>query len=133
MAPLHRLDQEQLLAALPVPDATVVRTLLDALRTSNLPVDALPAGWLEAETPSTAMPSQRQSPIDWSAMAVQNSPVWVARALACMEGAEREFCLAMLDPAVRDAVSTQLAQVPTLPIALQGAVRHQLLNVAEAG
>jgi hypothetical protein len=132
LAPLHRRDQSALLAALPPTDAAVVRQVLSALLASSLPIDAVPAGWLDAETPERTAADSDIS-IDWNALAGRVSPTWLARTLACVHGAEREFCLAALEPASRAAVAPLLANMPALPSALEASLRRRLLNAPEAG
>ena len=132
LAPLHRRDQTALLAALPPADAALVQQVLAELVASALPIDALPAGWLEAEAPAR-IASDMGARIDWNAFAGRVSSPWLARALACVHGAEREFCLAALEPASRTAVTPLLGSVPTLPPGLEASLRTRLLNAPEAG
>lgn len=132
LAPLHRRDQSALLAALPPTDAAVVQQVLSELLASSLPIDAVPAGWLDADTPERIAADSGVS-IDWNALAGRVSSPWLARTLACVHGAEREFCLAALEPSSRAAVAPLLGNVPALPLALEASLRRRLLNAPGAG
>lgn len=132
LAPLHRRDQAALLATLPPADAEVVQQALAELLASALPIDALPAGWLDAEAPER-IAQDNGVRIDWNDLAGRVSSPWLARALACVHGAEREFCLAALEPASRTAVVPLLGKVPALPPGLDASLRRHLLNAPEAG
>ncbi len=131
LAPLHGRDQRALLAALPAEDVPLVRALLDELRALKLPLDALPAQVVDASTPVLLDQPATAPVLDWNALAERSSPAWVARALAGVHGAEREFCLAALDAAHRDAVAAQLQRAPALPPALAESLRRHLLTEAE--
>jgi hypothetical protein len=78
----------------------------------------------------TDLPAVR---IDWNTMAGRVSSPWLARGLTCLQGAEREFCIAALEPASRAAVVPMLANVSVLPTALEASLRRHLLDMVEAG
>lgn len=132
LAPLHRQDQQALLSALPADDAPLVRALLDELRAMNLPLEAVRAQALDDASTLVLQPPPPTPALDWNALAERSSPAWVARALACLHGAEREFCLAALDATHREAVEVQLQRVPALPAALAQSLHQHLLNSAKA-
>lgn len=130
LAPLHRRDQSVLLAELPSGDAEVVKELLQELSASSLPIDALPSNWLDNDSPSRASVTGLLQRIDWNELAGRVSTPWLARALTCVHGPEREFCLAALEASHRDAVSPLVAKLAKLPPALERSLRLRLLNNA---
>ncbi|WNH48591.1 hypothetical protein PDM28_18335 [Stenotrophomonas aracearum] len=131
LAPLHPRDQSALIAALPSSDEPLVRQVLRELLASSLPIDAVSAEGLEAgSSVQTDLPAVR---IDWNTMAGRVSSPWLARGLTCLQGAEREFCIAALEPASRAAVVPMLANVSVLPTALEASLRRHLLDMVEAG
>ncbi|MEC4339508.1 hypothetical protein VPH13_12360 [Stenotrophomonas pavanii] len=132
LAPLHPHDQRQLLAALPAEDGAAVRVLLDELCALNLPLDALSAQALQDDAAVSAEQLPGAPALDWNGLAERSSPAWTARALACLEGAEREFCLTSLEPSQREAIGPLLSRTPELPPALAQSLRRHLLSPAES-
>lgn len=131
LAPLHRRDQAVLLADLPSNDAGIVRKLLQELLAASLPINALPSGWLDAGGPAHVPVVGTVERIDWNELAGRVSAPWLARALACVHGPEREFCLAALETSSRDAITPLVREISKLPPSLEKSLMARVLNAAE--
>ncbi|MGN6153587.1 MAG: hypothetical protein ACTHOH_16520 [Lysobacteraceae bacterium] len=123
-------DRRRLLARLPRTAAATLRRLIAELEAMRWPVAELADELLAEEVLGL---TARNSPDLERLVALSQrlSPAWFARALAAWPGLDRNFCLALLDPAVARDVRRELTTLPPLPPRLADAFKAEAMALLD--
>lgn len=128
---LHPRDRRYLLARLPKATADTIRGLDGRLRRLGWPARALAEELLGDDLRAVTAPS---APTVERIVALSDalSPVWFARVLCAWPNLDRKFCIALLDPALADAVRRELARIGTLPDRIAQAIAAEVVAAKPA-
>jgi len=119
-------DRRRLLSRLPRAAAAPLRHLLGELEAMPWPVAELADELLADEV--LGLTARNSPDLERLVALSQELPAaWFARTLAAWPGLDRNFCLALLDPAFAVDVRHELATLPTLPPRLADALKAEAL------
>ncbi|TXH77761.1 MAG: hypothetical protein E6Q88_00635 [Lysobacteraceae bacterium] len=131
LASLHPCDRRYLLARLPKTSADAIRATGGRLRRLGWPARLLARELLGDDLRTVTAPS---APTVERIVALSDalSPAWFARVLCAWPNLDRDFCIALLDPAIAVAVRSELDRIGALPDNIAEAIAAEVVAAKPA-